>query len=51
MNITIGLDQVEEVFSCDVSDEALEVAAVAGKEIAVRYTLQFCTSMDCALVS
>jgi hypothetical protein len=51
MNVTIGLDQIEDVFNCDVSDEALEVAGVAGKEISVRYTLQFCTNTDCALLS
>lgn len=48
MNVTTALDQMEEIFSRDVSDEALEVAAAPGKEIAARYTLQFCTSVDCA---
>lgn len=43
-------DQVEESFVFDVSDEALESAAGARNEIAVRYTLYACTSVDCALV-
>jgi hypothetical protein len=50
MNVTIGLEDVEEILSWDVSDEALEIAG-AGDEIAGAYTLQFCTSQDCALVS
>ena len=50
MNVTIGLEDVEEILSWDVSDEALEIAG-AGDEIAGGYTLQFCTSVDCALVS
>jgi len=50
MNVTIGLEDVEEILSWDVSDEALEIAG-AGHEIAGGYTLQFCTSQDCALVS
>jgi len=48
MNATIGLDQ--EVFSYDVSDEALEAASGAKNEMAVRYTLYACTSVDCALI-
>ena len=51
MNVTIGLDEAEEILSWDVSDEALEIAGAPGHEIAGGYTLQFCTSMDCALVS
>jgi hypothetical protein len=43
-------EDAEEILSRDVSDEALEIAG-AGNEIAGGYTLQFCTSMDCALVS
>ena len=50
MNATIGLEEAEEILSWDVSDEALEIAG-AGHEIAGGYTLQFCTSVDCALVS
>ena len=50
MSVTIGPDQVEESFVFDVSDEALESAAGARSEIAVRYTLYACTSVDCALV-
>src|SRR5262249_3428054 len=49
MNVTIGLEEIE-CLSWDVSDEALEIAG-AGNEVAGGYTLQFCTSMDCALVS
>ena len=51
MNVTIGLEETEEILSWDVSDEALEIAGAAGQEIAGGYTLQFCTSTDCALVS
>ena len=50
MNVTIGLDQREEILNCDVSDEALEIAAAARKGIAVHYTFQFCTATDCALM-
>ena len=50
MNATIGLEDAEEILSWDVSDEALEIAG-AGDEIAGGYTLQFCTSVDCALAS
>lgn len=50
MTMTNGLEDVEEILSWDVSDEALEIAG-AGHEIAGGYTLQFCTSQDCALVS
>jgi hypothetical protein len=50
MNVTIGLEDAEEILSWDVPDEALEIAG-AGHEIAGGYTLQFCTSQDCALVS
>jgi hypothetical protein len=50
MSVTISLEEVEEILSRNVSDEALEIAG-AGQEIAGGYTLQFCTSMDCALVS
>jgi len=48
MSATIGLDQ--EVFSYDVSDEALEAASGTKNEMAVRYTLYACTSVDCALI-
>jgi hypothetical protein len=50
MNATIRREDAEEILSRDVSDEALEMAG-AGHEIAGGYTLQFCTSQDCALVS
>ena len=50
MNVTIGVENVEEILSWDVSDEALEIAG-AGHEMVAGYTLQFCTSQDCALVS
>ena len=49
--MNIGLEDAEEILSWDVSDEALEIAGAAGQEIAGAYTLQFCTSQDCALVS
>ena len=51
MNVTVGFEDAEEILSWDVSDEALELAGTAGQEIAGAYTLQFCTSQDCALVS
>jgi hypothetical protein len=51
MNATIEFDQTEELFGCEVSDEALETAANVRKGIAAHYTLQFCTSTDCALLS
>ena len=51
MNVTVGLEEVEEILSWDVSDAALEIAGTPGQEIAGAYTLQFCTSQDCALVS
>jgi|KBSMisStaDraftv2_1062788.scaffolds.fasta_scaffold75009_2 hypothetical protein len=47
MSTTIGFDK--EIFRCEVSDEALEAAAGPTNEIAVRYTLYACTSVDCAL--
>jgi hypothetical protein len=42
----IGLDQIEEIFSCEVSDEALEAAAGIGNKIAGQYTLFYCTALD-----
>jgi hypothetical protein len=51
VNDTVKLDQLEELFGCEFSDEALERVASTGKEIAVRYTLLYCTSQDCALLS
>jgi hypothetical protein len=51
MNVTIEFDQMEKLFGCEVSDEALETAANVREGIAVHYTLQFCTSVDCALLS
>lgn len=51
MGMTIDLETAEDILNWDVSDEALEIAGAAGPEIAGGYTLQFCTSMDCALVS
>jgi hypothetical protein len=50
MNVTIGLDQSEEILNCNIPDEALEIAAAARKGIAVHYTFQFCTATDCALM-
>ena len=49
MTDTIRFAKVEELFSCDDFDEALERAA--GKEIAAGYTLLYCTSQDCSMVS
>jgi hypothetical protein len=51
MNVIIGLEQNEEFFNCDVSDEALEIAAGTRKEFEDGYTLMYCTSTDCALLS
>ena len=51
MNVTVGFDEAEEFLCWDVSDEALDNAGTAGQETAGAYTLQFCTSQDCALVS
>jgi hypothetical protein len=47
-NITIGLEKTEgEIFAFEVSDEALEIAAVAAKEKA-NFTLGACTGLsDC----
>jgi hypothetical protein len=51
MSFTTGLDQIEEeIFGNEASDETLESAAGTRNEIAVRYTLYACTSVDCALV-
>jgi hypothetical protein len=50
MNAIIALEEAEEILIWDVSDESLEIAGV-GQGIAGAYTLQFCTSQDCALVS
>ena len=44
MSDTTRLDQIdEEILSYEVSDEALETAAGAGKEKAGNYTLGFCS--------
>ena len=51
MTVTAGLEEAQEILSWDVSDEALEIAGTVGQEIVGAYTLQFCTSQDCALVS
>ena len=48
MSDTITLAKVEEFFSCEDSDEALERAG--SKEIAAGYTLLYCTSQDCSMV-
>ena len=34
MNVTIGLEEAEEILSWNVSDEALEIAGTAGQVIA-----------------
>lgn len=49
MSDTIRLEKIEEFFGCDDSDEALERAA--SKEIAAGYTLLYCTSQDCSMMS
>ena len=49
MSDTITLAKVEELFSFEDSDEALERAT--SKEIAAGYTLLYCTSQDCSMVS
>jgi len=46
MSASTGLDQIEEIFGCEVSDEALEVAAGIGDKIAGQYTLFYCTALD-----
>ena len=45
-DITVRLDQTEEILTYEVSDEALETAAATGNEIAGRYTLAYCTFLD-----
>jgi len=50
MSDTIGLEQTDDIFGYGVSDEVLEIAGGASNEMAVRYTLYACTSVDCALV-
>lgn len=43
----IKLDQTdEEIFSYEVSDEALEIAAEAGKDKVGNFTLSFCTGLS-----
>ena len=49
MDAIIALEEAE-ILSWNVSDESLESAG-AGQGVAGAYTLQFCTSQDCALVS
>ena len=44
MSTTIGPDK--EIFSYEVSDEALEAAAGAGNKMAASYTLFYCTALD-----
>ena len=51
MSDTIGLEQADDIFGYGVSDEVLEIAGGTRSEIAVRYTLYACTSVDCALVA
>jgi hypothetical protein len=50
MNVTMDPEEIEEILNSDVSDEALEIAG-NGQTVAGGYTLQYCTSTDCALVS
>ena len=44
MSTTIGPDK--EIFSYEVSDEALEATAGMGNDMAGRYTLFYCTALD-----
>lgn len=47
MSDTTRFDQIDqEVLSFEVSDEALETAAGAGKENAGNYTLGFCSGLS-----
>jgi hypothetical protein len=47
MSDTTRLDQIDEdILSYEVSDEALETAAGAGKETAGNYTLGFCSGLS-----
>jgi hypothetical protein len=46
-DMSIGLDRnEEEILAYEVSDEALETAAGAGREKAGHYTLGFCTGLS-----
>jgi hypothetical protein len=45
-SITMGLDQVEEIFTYEVSDEALEAVAGSGKDQAASFTLGACTALS-----
>ncbi|HEV8464500.1 MAG TPA: hypothetical protein VGQ63_05800 [Pseudolabrys sp.] len=38
------IDQTDAILTCEVSDEALEIAAGDGR--AGHYTLYFCTALD-----
>lgn len=49
MSDSIRLEKMEELFGCEDSDEALESAA--SKEISAGYTLLYCTSQDCSMMS
>lgn len=51
MSTTVEPEEANEILNRDVPDDALEIAGAAGQEVAGGYTLQFCTSMDCALIS
>ena len=45
--MTCTIEQIEEdVLSFQVSDEAIEAAAGAAKEIAATFTISFCTGLD-----
>ena len=46
MSATAGLNPTEQIFSYEVSDEALEAAADSRNEMAARYTLFYCTALD-----
>ncbi len=42
---TTGLNQTDEVFAYEVSDEALEAAACTGRDKAGALTLAFCSGV------
>ena len=47
IDLTTGVDQTEQtLLAHEISDEALEVAAGTGNEMAKAYTLFFCTALD-----
>ena len=43
---TMGIEQTEEIFALEVSDEALEAAAGTVREKAANYTLAACSGLS-----